>query len=106
MTRMMLAHASSGIPQRGFGLSIDCSAITQDHFINYVAALDATEHPDAAIPAIAQIDTHVTVHIPAAPSTTLACGSERDLSGRGKTPVHIPSPFQCICPAQGILAHS
>jgi hypothetical protein len=66
----------------------------QNHFINHVAALDATEDPDAAISTIAQIDARVTIHIPAAPSTTLASGSNRDLSGRGKILFHIPSPFQ------------
>ena len=37
------------------GMSIDRSAVSQNHFINHVAALDATKDPDGVIPSIPKI---------------------------------------------------
>jgi len=47
-------------------------AVSQNHFVNDVAALDATERPKVGAPAVAlNIDAQFMGHLPAAPRAVL-----------------------------------
>jgi hypothetical protein len=66
----MTVYRSCRDNKHGFG--IKQGAVSQNHLVNYVAALDATESPKGAMPAVAlKIDTHFMVHVSAAPPAAL-----------------------------------
>ena len=46
-------------------------AISQNHFINHIAALNAPKDPDGTIAAIVEIHTDVMIQISAAPCAAL-----------------------------------